>query len=192
MNKNDVLVQSEVDETGKVNAAALRKWKEAGTPGWGLDEKVQVLDEVVTGVWNLGESGGKYGRVVRRFERWLSRCQGILAARESEDGVGDVDVVFVEELDGAWKDDCLILGKKLETWRDQLRGLEAAEKGSSLAAVGDGCRSLVKGMLTELSVMSQIERDVMKREREWIKSMNDDVSDDEKDMLVAGACWRSR
>jgi hypothetical protein len=189
VDKNDVLVQSEVDETGKVNAAALKKWKEVSTPGWGLEERVQVLDEVISGVWNLGESGGKYGRVVRRFERWLSRCRGILAAREND---GDGDIVFVEELNGGWKDDCLILGKKLETWRDQLRGLESPDKGSSLAVVVDGCRSLVKGMLMELSVMAQIERDVMRREGEWIESMNDDVSDDEKDMPVAGACWRSR
>jgi len=189
VNRNDILMQSEVDETGKVNAAALKKWKEACTPGWGLEEMVQVLDEVISGVWNLGGSGGKYGRVVRRFERWLSRCQAILAAREND---GDEDIVFVEELDGGWKGDCLILGKKLETWRDQLRGLESPDKGSSLAIVVNGCRILVRGMLKELSVMAQIERDVIVREGEWIKSMNDDVSDDEKDMPVAGACWRSR
>ncbi|TVY48535.1 hypothetical protein LOCC1_G001316 [Lachnellula occidentalis] len=189
VDRNDVLVQEEVDEIGKVNAAALRKWKEASTPGWGLDERVQVLDEVVSGVWNLGETGGKYARVVRRFERWLSRSQATIAAREND---ADGDIVFVEEIDGAWKDDCLILGKKLEKWREQLRGLETPDKGSSLAVVVDGCQRLVKGMLMELSVMAQIERDVMVREGEWIQSMVDDVEDDEKDMPVAGACWRSR
>lgn len=189
VDKHDVLVQSEVDETGKVNAAALKKWREASTPGWGLEERVQVLGDIISGVWNLGESGGKYGRIVRRFEKWLSRCQGILAAREAD---GAEDIVFVEELDGAWKDDCLILGRKLETWRDQLKGLETPDKGSSLSAVVDGVRSLVKGMLMELSVMAQIERDVMTREGAWIKSMNDEGSDDDKDMPVAGACWRSR
>ncbi|TVY55373.1 hypothetical protein LCER1_G001863 [Lachnellula cervina] len=187
--RNDGLVQEEIDEIGKVNAAALRKWKEAATPGWGLEERVQVLDEVVSGVWNLGEGGGKYGRVVRRFERWLSRSQGTIAVREND---LDGDIIFVEELDEAWKDDCLILGKKLEGWREQLRGLETPAKGSSLAVMVDGCRRLVKGMLMELSVMAQIERDIMIREGEWIQSMNDDVEDDEKDMPVAGACWRSR
>jgi hypothetical protein len=189
VDRNDVLVQSEVNETGKVNAAALKKWRESSTPGWGLEEKIQVLGEVVSGVWNQGASGGKYGRIVRRFEKWLSRCQGILATREKDDSE---DVIFVEELDGAWKDDCLILGRKLETWRDQLRELEPPDKGSSLGAVVNGCRSLVKGMLTELGVMAQIERDVMTREGAWIKSMNNDVEDDDKDMPVAGACWRSR
>ncbi|TVY29191.1 hypothetical protein LHYA1_G002713 [Lachnellula hyalina] len=189
VDRNDVLVQEEVDAIGKVNAAALRKWKEAGTPGWGLDERVQVLDEVISGVWNLGDSGGKYSRVVRRFERWLSRSQGTIAAREND---ADADIIFVEEIEGAWKDDCLILGKKLEVWREQLRGLETPDKGSSLAVVVDGCRRLVKGMLMELSVMAQIERDSMIREGEWIQSMNDDVDDEKNDMPVAGACWRSR
>jgi hypothetical protein len=46
-------------------------------------------------------------------------------------------------------------------------------------------------MLTELNVMAQIERDAMSMEAEWIKSMNDDVLDDE-DTPVAGAIWRSR
>ena len=189
VDRNDVLVQEEVDAIGKVNAAALKKWKEAGTPGWGLDERVQVLDEVISGVWNLGDSGGKYSRVVRRFERWLSRSQGTIAARESD---ADADIIFVEEIEGTWKDDCLILGKKLEAWREQLRGLETPDKGSSLAVVVDGCRRLVKGMLMELSVMAQIERDSMIREGEWIQSMNDDVDDEKNDMPVAGACWRSR
>jgi hypothetical protein len=46
-------------------------------------------------------------------------------------------------------------------------------------------------MLTELNVMAQIERDAMSMEAEWIKSMNDDVLDDEH-TPVAGAIWRSR
>ncbi|TVY38733.1 hypothetical protein LSUB1_G004813 [Lachnellula subtilissima] len=169
VDRNDVLVREEVDAISKVNAAALRKWKEASMPGWGLEERVQVLDEVVSGVWNLGES--------------------TIAAREND---ADGDIVFVEEIDGGWKDDCLILGKKLEVWREKLRGLETPDTGSSLAVVVDGCRRLVKGMLMELSVMAQIERDIMIREGEWIQTMNDDVEDDEKDMPVAGACWRSR
>ncbi|TVY78111.1 hypothetical protein LSUE1_G006096, partial [Lachnellula suecica] len=187
VSRHEALVREETGESGKVNAVAFRKWEDE-TPGWGLGERVQVLDGVISGVWNLGESGGKYGRVVRRFEKWLSRAQGILAGRESENE--DIDVVFLEELDGAWKDECLVLARKLEGWKEQLRGLEEPDKGSSLAAVLEGYRRLVQGMLVELSVMAQIERDVMARERKWIRDMNDDVSDDDRDMPVAGACWR--
>ena len=191
VDKNEQLVQLEVEETGKINAAALKRWKEIGTPGWGLDEKIQVLDEVISGVWILGDSGGKYGRVVRRFERWLVRCQDILSARAHDEGLEDDEVVFLEELDAGWKDECLLLCRKLESWRDQIKNLGTLDSGSSLAVIVDGCRNLVSGMLMELDVMAQIERDAMSMESEWIKSMNDDVLDD-KDTPVAGAIWRSR
>jgi hypothetical protein len=190
VNRNETLVQLEVEETGKINAAALKRWQDIRTPGWGLEEKIQVLDDVITGLWNLGNSGGKYGRVVRRFERWLVRCQDVLEARTHDEGLEDDEVVFLEELDAGWKDDCLTLGRKLESWRDHLKNLGTLDSGSSLALVIDGCQSLVRGMLMELNVMGQIEKDAMSMEAEWIRSMNDDVFDD-KDTPVAGAVWRS-
>lgn len=55
----------------------------------------------------------------------------------------------------------------------------------------EGCRSLVKGMLIELDIMAQIERDAVAMELDWIRSMNDDTMGDE-DIPVAGAVWRSR
>ncbi len=192
VDKNEFLVQLEVEETGKINAAALRKWHDCEAPGWGLEEKIQVLDEVITGLWNLGESGGKYGRVVRRFERWLMRCQDILESRAHDEGLEDDEVVFLEELETGWKDECLVLGRKLESWRDHLKNLGTLDSESSLAVVVDGCRSLVRGMLMELNIMAQIERDAMSMEAEWIRSMNDDVLDDDKDTPVAGAVWRSQ
>jgi hypothetical protein len=189
--RNKNLVDLEVEETGKINVAALKKWKDLGTPGWGLEEKIQVLDEVVTGVWNLGDSGGKYARLVRNFERWLSRCQDILEARADDEKLEDDKVVFVEELDSGWKDDCLLLGRKLEIWKGHLKDLGSPEAGSSLAVVLDGCQSLVIGMLQELTLMARIERAAISMETEWIKSMNNDVLDD-VDIAVAGAIWRSQ
>jgi hypothetical protein len=192
VDRNEALIDLEVEEMGKINAAALQKWRDSGAPGWGLEEKIQVLDEVVGGVWNLGEAGGKHARLVRKFERWLGKCQDVLEARVQGDGIEDEDPVFLEPLDAGWKDDCLVLGRKLETWRDQLRDLGTPDSGSSLAAVVDGCRRLVRGMLMELSVMAQVERDAMNMELEWIKSMNNDVSDDDQDTPTAGAIWRSQ
>lgn len=192
MDRNDALVGLEVKETAKINAAALRKWQDVGTPGWGLEEKIQVLDEVLTGIWNMGASGGKYAKVVRKFERWLSRCRDVLEAREREDQIDDGDeMLFLDELDAAWEDDCNILERKLGTWRAQLNDLGSPENGSSLATIIHGCRNLIRGMLTELSVMGQIERDAMNMEADWIKMMNDDVSDDEN-IPTVGAVWRSR
>ena len=49
----------------------------------------------------------------------------------------------------------------------------------------------MKGMLIELDIMAQIERDAVAMELDWIRSMNDDTMGDE-DIPVAGAVWRSR
>lgn len=187
--KNDKLLQLEVEETAKLNAVALKEWQDTGRPGWGLGEKIQVLDEIVTGVWNLGESGGKYAKIVRRFERWLSRCQDILEARETD--AVDEELVFLEELDGAWKDDCQMLWRKLDGWKAHLRDLGMVEGGSSLARMVEGVGSLVRGMLLDLSVMEDIERDAMNMEKDWIKSAIHDDEDDD-DIPTAGAIWRSR
>ena len=184
------MVAFESEEMGKINAAALQQWQDTGTPGWGLEERIQVLDDILIGVWNLGESRGKYARVVGKFERWLGRCQDILESRSRDDELLDEDIVFLEELDSGWKDDCLVLGRKLESWRDHLKHLGSPDPGSSLASVFDGCRSLVRGMLAELAIMGQIERDAMSMELEYIKSMNDDAIDDDEDIPVAGAVWR--
>lgn len=190
--RNQELVQLEVQETGRINAAALKKWQDMGTPGWGLEEKIQVLADVVTGVWNLGESGGKYARIVRKFETWLSMCQDMLEARVHDEGLENDEVLFLEELDAGWRDDCLLIGRKLESWRDQLKNLRSPDSGSSLVTVVEGCQRLVKGMLMELSVMAQVERDAVRMEVDWIKSMNDDIMDDDKDIPTAGAIWRAQ
>ncbi|KAK2630165.1 hypothetical protein QTJ16_000985 [Diplocarpon rosae] len=191
VDKREELLQLETEENAKINAVALKSWQELGTPGWGLAEKIQVLDEVITGVWSMGEPGGKYSRVVRKFDRWLRRCQDILEARAHDDGLDGDEVVFLEELDRVWKDDCLAIGRKLEAWRDHLRELGTPEGGSSLKSVVCGSQGLVRGMLAELNIMAQIEQDAMRMEVEWIKSMNDEDEDDSKYTHVAGAIWRS-
>lgn len=192
VDKNEALVEREVEEMGKINAAAFQKWQGVGAPGWGLEEKVQILDDVIGGVWNLGESGGKYARTVRKFERWLDKCQDILEARTRNDDEEVEEIVFLEELDLSWKDNCLILGRKLNTWQHQLKELGSPGSGSSLASVVEGCESLIGGMLMELAVMGQIVRDAMNTEVEWIKSMNNDIMEDDQNMPTAGAIWRSQ
>jgi hypothetical protein len=192
VDRNEALVDLEVAELGKINALAFQKWQGVGMPGWGLEEKIQILDDAMSGVWNLGESGGKYARVVRKFERWLGKYQDALELRARNDEDGDVEILFLEELDASWKDDCLLLGRKLDGWQRHLRDLGSPGSGSSLGTVVEGCRRLVGGMLTELAVMAQIEREAMNREVEWIKSMNDETMDDDQNASTAGAIWRSR
>lgn len=184
MKEHEGLVRLEEEEMGKRNAAALKQWAET----WNLEDKTQALDEILGGVWNLGEKGGKYTRLVRKFEKWIFRTQAILDAREHNEE--DEDAVFVDELDGAWKDECLALSRKLEMWRDQLRKLGTPEEGSNLFIVVQGCSRLVADMLEELAVMTRIEQDAVRVETQWIKSMNEEIIEDE-DRPSAGAIWRA-
>jgi hypothetical protein len=185
--RNDALVQLEVVETANVNAAALKRWRDDASMGWGLDERIQALDEVVNGVCNLGEGDGKYARVVRKFERWLNRSQNTLASREN--GIEE-DVVFLEGLGHLWTDECLNINRKLSSWNQILRNLGGLDKTSSLGRIVEGYRVLVVGMLEEMKVMSHIEKTFMEREKNWIKGLNDEESDD-GDGTPAGACWRA-
>lgn len=182
-------------EIEKENVLALRKWAVGG----GLEERIQVLDSIMSGLWALEEPGGRYARVVRRFERWVERmCEIEEARREGGALLQESDVLFISELDSAWKDECAGLVRRLDTLKQQLDQLgefptddqeEAdAKERSSLQRMLEGSRELVQGMLTELSVMEDIERDALAREEEWIERMNRD--EDVDDTPRAGAVWR--
>lgn len=188
--------EAEVEEAR--NLAALMAWG----GGKGLDGKVQVLDTVLSGVWSLGEPNGRYTRVVRKFEKWADQTRRAVEARKLAGGLGalmdDDEVGFVTELDPAWKDEVSSMARKLDSWRRQLGQLESGvseddqgeeQKLSSLARLLSGCRSQVHGMLAELDLMEQIERDSLAQETAWIRRMNRD--DDESDTPRAGAIWRA-
>ncbi|KAI0552039.1 hypothetical protein F4679DRAFT_537420 [Xylaria curta] len=111
-----------------------------------LDEKIQHLDQVLNGVWALGEPGGRYQRAVRAFEDWALRVAEIRAAQQGGDidgllargggggfGIGDAGEeeelgVFVSDLDAsAWKRDHAGLVRILEGWRRTLAQLGQVE-----------------------------------------------------------------
>jgi hypothetical protein len=214
--------------------------------GW--EEKVALLDRVVSGLWSVvggGEPGeGRYGRVVRAFERWVGTVEAVMHARErlgrtcglgqsqgqeqgdqgGGDGVGEGDddeekgPVLVGEMDAAWKEECAALVRRLDDWRRGLReledgppflpasttpdtpseepgedgdGEESSSSSSSLARILAGCRALVHGMLAELNVMEQIERDAAAAEMRWVREMNRrGLGRADDDAPRAGAIWR--
>ncbi|RWA12129.1 hypothetical protein EKO27_g2956 [Xylaria grammica] len=99
-----------------------------------LEEKVQLLDQILNGVWALGEPGGRYQRTVRAFENWASQVAEIRAAQRDGNidrflarggggfdlGDGEEDDVsfFVSDLSvSAWKRDHAGLVRMLEGWR---------------------------------------------------------------------------
>ncbi|KAL3964467.1 hypothetical protein ACCO45_001471 [Purpureocillium lilacinum] len=186
------------------NVLALRRW---GSSGMGLDERIQVLDEVFSGVWALGETGGRYSRVVRRFERWIERAQQIEAARGRSTFLApdSQDALFIGELDGAWKDECAGILRRLEAWRAQLDEIDDLgddrrdqAAGTSLERMLRGARHLLDGMLAELRVMEDLEQAALAREDAWIEAVNregeedlrEEGGGDDGDTPRAGAVWR--
>lgn len=185
------------------NIAALAAW---AVDGEDLEDKIQALDGVLSDLWSLGESGGRYARVVRKFEKWFDGMVAAVEARRRAGGVGALtegnEVAFISEQDPAWKEEASLLARKLDGWRRQLAKLQinnnvadnhsnVGEKGSSsLARILAGCWAQTHDMLAELDLMEQIERDAISQEAAWIKRMNRD-DDEADDTPRAGAIWRA-
>jgi hypothetical protein len=213
---NEELVELEAIETDRRNVQALKAWADNAAPGWGLEEKIQVLDQVLSAAWKLSEPGGRYARLVKRFERWLEGVSAILEVRRASGGLlncnsvdgareGEAESMFMAPLDPEWKAELQSLSRKLEQWRNQLRSLgEQSSLGgvpsssqvreSSLALVVRGVRELVNGMGEEVRAMEGLERSVMAREECWIREAiecGDDDDDGGNNGRVAGAVWRT-
>ncbi|CAK7263822.1 hypothetical protein SEPCBS119000_000694 [Sporothrix epigloea] len=128
-------------------------------------------------------------------------------------------------LDAAWHEECGSLMHRLEgcqqqlaqlsknvldgvettTWRSREEEGTGLQRPSSLHRILAGCSRLVDGMLEELRMMQQLERDAAEQELAWIQQMNASVAmDTDRDSsnqtlpshtaqpsVRAGACWRA-
>ncbi|RKU42247.1 hypothetical protein DL546_003375 [Coniochaeta pulveracea] len=184
-------------EIRALEAAVVERGNVAALIHWGggdqLEERTRLLDVVLSGVWAWNDTGGKYARVVRQFERWAEEMEGIVEARGGDLWPGE-EVVFVSDLDASWKGECEPLGRKLEEWREVLRRDLRLERGkrvgeSSLERIVAGLEALVDDMIAELALMVEIEREAIRREDEWVKSMNRSDDGGGNDTR-AGAIWR--
>lgn len=193
--EDEELRRAERDRIEDRNVAILLQWGQDGPLG--LDEKLQILDQVLSGVWDLSEPGGRYARVADEFEKWAERVADIVAARQSGDldsllrlgGQGpESDVLMlVSELDNHWRDECAGLLRKLVEWRralqrlgsddaDVVARLDPEAPRPSLLRMLEGARALVSDMLAELAVMQQMEREATRTEDEWIEKMNAELN----------------
>lgn len=187
------LAQLEAADIERENAAAIRQWGTQRGPV--LEEKIQALDTAIHGVWTMSEPGGKYARLVRRFERWVD---GVCELEEARKNGGEallasgLESPFIGDLDSAWSDECAGMARKLDGWQALLQGIGHVEgsdgEPSSLKRMLNGTRDLVEDMLAELEAMDEIRQGALAREEAWIDSVNRDGDDD--DTPRAGAIWR--
>ncbi|KAH6850266.1 hypothetical protein B0I37DRAFT_428342 [Chaetomium sp. MPI-CAGE-AT-0009] len=187
----------------------LREWGFGGCGGMGLEERVVLLDGVVTGLWGVGEPKGRFERVVRGFEGWVEGVERVLEGRRrgtgtwgegdggKDDGEGEGEELFIPTPSAAWRAEHAALVRRLDEWRRNLRDMgeapppEEGEEPSSLSRILAGCRALVHGMLAELELMEQMEREAVADEMAWVKEMNREGSGGmEEGTPRAGAIWR--
>ncbi|KAK4245383.1 hypothetical protein C7999DRAFT_16403 [Corynascus novoguineensis] len=187
--------------------AILRKWGGTGArggPAGGLllEDKVAGLDAVLTGLWGvIGEPGGRYERLVRGFEGWLARVEGIVERRrrwgqtssagegsnsgnEAREGEREMEAdeeegdFFIPSPSAAWKAEHAALLRRADEWCKKLDELgdvpppEEGESPSNLGRILAGCRALVDNMLAELEFMEQIEQEAAADEMAWVRDMN--------------------
>lgn len=161
------------------NMLALRQWARKGgkdkdtDTNMNMEDKIQVLDEVVTNLWILSDpAGGRYAKLVRRFERFLDRVCDAEAARkhffekqkekqkqkvETDPALTptgeSLDTLFVDELDASWKDEVATLTHRLETWKAQFSSVDDLPARKTPCTDGDaegGSASALEGMLAGL------------------------------------------
>ncbi|POS87390.1 hypothetical protein EPUL_002751 [Erysiphe pulchra] len=186
------ILEKEKCENSKLNAIALKEWQEVGAPGWGLDEKIHIFDNILTGLMNTRDARGRYARATQKFEKWVDLYEDVFERREKK-FENYAETLLIEELDSNWKNDCFYLRRKLELWKDNIRDLGIPQSESSLELLVDQVQRIILGMLSEIDFMTRLEREVMGREEHWIKLMNDRMLDDvrKQEGPEAGAIWRS-
>lgn len=209
------LAQGRRADAERASLLALRRW---GGSGKGLDEKMQLLGDVLSGLWALDEPGGRYARAVRRFERWADGVRGIEEARVGACTVEALaqsqGALFIDELDMTWKDETTAMTRRLRDWQSKLDEIDdlvppalavaqgadtdddgeddATEEprgGSSLERMLAGAQILAQGMLSKLAVVEDLEREARAREDEWVEKMNRDEAADTGP--ATSAVWRT-
>ncbi|KOS17072.1 hypothetical protein ESCO_005985 [Escovopsis weberi] len=125
--ENQEAADKERAATERVNVLALSRWGAGGSTS--LDERIQALEAIVSGCWALSDPGGRHAAVVARFERWVDGVAAVQEARtRPEAALGNEDVLFVGELDAAWRQEREDLMQRLDAWKKQLDEIDDLDR----------------------------------------------------------------
>lgn len=180
------IVGQEKDRQRQINGRALQHWvqnSQEHNGHQGFAEQIQVLSQVAQEVCDLTESPGssRYPRIVQDFEEWFLRAEEIQDYRAHPPPSGDFApaAVFIDPLDGAWKESAHALGLKLEHCLRQLQSLDILGYGaieerleqSALVRTARRLDEMIAMMVEELAVIRRIESDVVRAERRWVSEL---------------------
>ena len=160
----------------------------------GFEKWVGGVERVLKGRGRKGGlEGGDEGRDGERNGESDGEDEGD-GKREGNDEEGEL---FIPTPSAAWRAEHAALVRKLDEWRRNLLDLGDAppaadgEEPSSLSRILAGCRALVAGMLAELELMEQMEREAVADEMAWVREMNRSGSGGTGEGTPrAGALWR--
>ncbi|ODM24118.1 hypothetical protein SI65_01708 [Aspergillus cristatus] len=200
------IVDEEKQWQRRLNGQALDYWVQniqTHNGRLGFAEQIQLLSQTMQEVTELSdEVGGRYTLAVRTFEHWFRKADEIKKIRTQLDsGAADL-VVFIDPLDGIWRDEVNDLGMKLELCSRQLQSLDILGYGdteklndSALLRIARGLDDMTNLMLDEIHAMRKIERDIVRSERAWVSQLTDPlvVSDNRprEDRSLRVGMWRS-
>lgn len=199
------IVDEEKQWQRRLNGQALDFWVQniqTHNGRLGFAEQIQLLSQTMQEVTELSdEVEGRYTLAIQTFEHWFRKADEIKKIRTQLDsGAADL-VVFIDPLDGVWRDEVNDLAMKLELCSRQLQSLDILGHGdteklndSALLRIARGLDDMVNSMLDEIHAMRKIERDIVRSERAWVSQLTDPlvVSDNRprEDRSLRVGMWR--
>ncbi|PYI00981.1 hypothetical protein BO78DRAFT_423998 [Aspergillus sclerotiicarbonarius CBS 121057] len=165
----------------QLNGQALHHWlgnSRERNGQQGFAEQIRVLSQVAEEVYNLSDSlGGRYTVAIQEFEAWFQKVEDIRNNRLHQ-GRGLDQVVFIDPLNQAWRDEASTLAMKLELCLRQLQSLDILGYGeagplggSALFRTATSLEEMTNMMIEELNTIRKIESDVVKSERVWVSQL---------------------
>ncbi|OJJ39773.1 hypothetical protein ASPWEDRAFT_103349 [Aspergillus wentii DTO 134E9] len=201
------VVAEEKERQRRLNGQALAGWLQNSHEHNGQQvfaEQIQVLSEIAQEVSDLSDSSGagRYTLAIQEFEDWLRKANEIKKWR-SRIGPEDAadQVVFIDPLNRAWKEEMYALVMKLELCSRQLQSLDILGYGdmenlqdSALLRTAKGLNDMINLMIEETTAIRSIEDDIVKAERIWVSHLTEQLADarprDERGLRVG--MWRRR
>jgi hypothetical protein len=167
--KHIEMLEQERKQQRQLNVLAITQWQKEGITGWGMEEKVQTLSQVIGEVENFTRTGSKISKIIRVFEDWKQHVE--VVHRERMGGRNRGTLTFVEGIGDEWKFEVDMQLRKLSQCLRQIEDIGSPLEESSLAAILRTCNAVLSGLSEELETVIVIERMAVKRERDWIENM---------------------